>query len=56
MENDERLNVQIKKKLVLELKDLSVRLTTETGKMVPMQTLADKAISNFLKKHKKGGK
>jgi len=41
---------------VLELKDLSVRLTTERGKMIPMQELADKAISDFLKKNKKGGK
>jgi len=53
MANKKRLNVQVKEELVLELKELSVKLTQKKKRMIPMQTLADRAISDFIKKTKK---
>lgn len=53
MVDKKRLNIQVKEKLVLELKELSVRLSQKRNTMVPMQVLADEAISDVIKKYKK---
>ena len=53
MVDSKRLNIQVKEKLVLKLKALSVKLTQKRNVMVPMQSLADEAISDVIKKYKK---
>ena len=53
MVDNKRLNIQVKEKLVLELKALSVKLSQKRNGMVAMQSLADEAISNVIKKYKK---
>ena len=53
MVDKKRLNIQVKEKLVLKLKEVSVQLSQKRNRMVAMQSLADEAISNVIKKYKK---
>ena len=53
MVDNKRLNIQVKEKLVLKLKALSVKLSQKRNKMVAMQSLADEAIIDIIKKYKK---
>ena len=55
MGKEKRLNMQIKEKLVLRLKELSVTMTkaNRNNKMITMQSLADKAIEDLLQKNNK---